>query len=104
MLNIRGMSTVDSLLGVMVHPAELALHCRTCLTVFFRWAAVLMQDPTPTLVGFENYSKLTPLTSVIRARTKGLELQPHRRAPLWQPQVQWRYLNSLSERKNVARR
>src|SRR5574340_439496 len=29
MLNIRGMSTADSLLGVMVHPATLLLHCET---------------------------------------------------------------------------
>ena len=34
MLNIRGMSTVDSLLGVTVHSAALALHCRTCPIVF----------------------------------------------------------------------
>src|SRR5574340_781786 len=29
MLNIRGMSTADSLLSVMVHPAALLLHCET---------------------------------------------------------------------------
>jgi len=42
---------VDSLLGVMVHPAALVLHCRTCPTVFlprgFQRVDVVNARPDP---------------------------------------------------------
>lgn len=64
MLKIRGMSTVGNLLGVMVHPAALALHGKTCPTVFllsgFQVGGWVNARPDPAV--------MTPLVPVLRGQ------------------------------------
>ena len=63
MLNIRGMSTADSLLGVMVHRAALLLHCEAyphcCLTAVFGWGSVNARpDPVTSCLLGEQFAQV----------------------------------------------